>query len=242
MSVLDRTHCMTGGLDLAAGGRDYSALAIAERVEVPTSLRYRRTGEPYTHCEDVFYVRHLKRWPVGTDPGDVLRETALLLMEVRELTGASVLLSYDATGLGAGVRSIVRDMHMAGEWVRRPHSVTITAGQHSEAGNTPKVDLVSHLARLLHEERIRIAGGLEHAAQARAELLGYSVKVTPAGNERFEARTEGLHDDFVTAIALAVRRRSRHEEPRRVLPEDLDDPDRPPVVEWPKHRAGEVLR
>jgi hypothetical protein len=238
MIELRATHCLTGGLDLAAGGRDYSALAIAERVEVPIGLREHRLYGPYTATEDHWFVRHLTRWPVGTDPGDVLRETAGLLREVHDRMGSVVLLRYDGTGLGAGVRSIVRDLYMAGEWDRRPKPVTITAGQQSESG-VPKVDLVSHLARLLHEGRLRIASTLEHAPQAQKELLGYAVKVTAAGNERFEARTEGLHDDFVTAIALAVRK-SNHTPARRLLREDLDDPDARPVVEWPPHRRGEL--
>jgi hypothetical protein len=219
--------CWTAGLDLAAGGRDYSALVVAERRVTPAGTRQLVTGGSFSVFTDQWYVRDAYRWPVGTDPGDVLHDVAGKLAALIEDRKIELLrLEWDATGLGHGLRSTVRDLYYAGKLLNvQPVGVTITGGAKSEAGNAPKVDLVSGLSRLLHERRVRIASTLGEAPQLRRELLGYTVKVTAAGNERYEARTESLHDDLGTALMLAVRRSTNHAEPNLVLGHEVDEPD-----------------
>ncbi len=207
------TTCMTGGLDLAAGGRDFSALVIAEHFEVYNG----KTGwsiiaGEFDKTDSHHLVQHIQRWPRGTDPGDVLREASQLLAHPR--LEECCRLRYDATGLGAGVRSIVRDMYQDGRFRWMPIGITITGGEKSEKG-VPKVDLVSSLSRLLQEERLHLAEA-PHRADLVRELEAFQAKLTPAGNWRYEAESESVHDDLVTATMLATFRPLNHVPARRV--------------------------
>lgn len=208
------------GLDLAAV-RDYSALAIVERIEVASDdVRCWSTGEPYMVPDQHYFTRFLKRWERGTDPGVVVDDVADLLDEPG-LRG-DCLLRYDATGMGVGVRSILEDRWRQGRFWHKPSGVTITSGAASQNGNVPKVDLVSTLVRLQRERRLHQPPGLKSGEQLRRELFAFQVKVTAAGNERYEAQTESVHDDMVMALALAVwGKPRRHAEPRRWAPEEL---------------------
>jgi hypothetical protein len=53
-------------------------------------------------------------------------------------------------------------------------------------------------------EQVAIAEGLPLTAVLAEELAAFRVKVTPAGNETFEAWRERDHDDLVLAVALAL--------------------------------------
>ncbi len=212
---------LIAGLDLAAT-RDFSALAMVERVEVASDdvRTWWSPGERYMVPEQHFLVRHLVRWPRGTDPGDVVTQVQDLLAEPG--VGQFCLLRYDATGMGVGVRSIIRERYQQGRFSRWPVGINIHGGAESRGSSVAKVDLVSTLVRLQRERRLHVSRGLEWGAQLRKELLGFQVKVTAAGNERFEAQTESLHDDLVTAVALGVYGSpSGHVEPRRWAPEEL---------------------
>lgn len=193
------------GLDLAAGGKDFSTLCIAEQYALPTGEkgRWLHTGESFDKFVEHYVISGLHRWPQGTDPGDVLRDTARLL-DLPQFAWAR--LRYDATGLGAGVRSIVRDLQSSGHFPAGVHAVTITGGQQSEHG-TPKVDLVSRLSRLLHEQRLHVLDVGELAKAWRTEMQAFQAKITVAGNIRYEAETESVHDDLVMATALAVNKK-----------------------------------
>lgn len=202
------------GLDLAAGGKDYSTLCIAEQYAIPTGEKrhWIHTGERFEVHVEHYVVVGLYRWPQGTDPGDVLRDTARLL-DLPQFAWAR--LRYDATGLGAGVRSIVRDLQASGHFPAGVHAVTITGGQQSEHG-TPKVDLVSRLSRLLHEQRLHVLDVGELAKAWRVEMQAFQAKVTVAGNIRYEAESESVHDDLVMATALAVNRKAGYGQVRVV--------------------------
>lgn len=195
---------MYGGLDLAAGGKDFSTLVLAEQYEIPTGHRghWIHQSGVWEETAAHYVITGIHRWPQGTDPGDVLAQAADIF-DHPALDHAR--LRYDATGLGAGVRSIVRDLHSRGRFPAGYSAVTITGGQQSEHG-TPKLDLVSTLGRLLHERRLHVLDG-PLVKQWKTEMNAFQAKVTAAGNVRYEAQTEAIHDDLVMATALAVNKR-----------------------------------
>jgi hypothetical protein len=223
---------LIAGLDLAAV-RDYSALAMVERVEV-ASADYRQAWVNPSDWEPGYWdrvmvpeqhylVRHLVRWPRGTDPGEVVDDTAALLEEPQ--IGEACLLRYDATGMGIGVKSIIQERWRAGRFgAHRPIGINIHGGDESNGSSVAKVDLVSTVVRLLRERRLHLARGMQHVDQLRKELLGFQVKVTATGREKYEAQTESLHDDMVIAVALAVFGKPRyHAAPRYWAPEELTE-------------------
>lgn len=249
----DNRRCLQGGLDLAGAGLDWSALVVAERFEVHTGEKtwgwVNGIGRvPVDKTRDHYLVRLVRRWPRGTDPGDVLASLGRAVQQP-ELDGLRV--RWDATGLGGGLRGVVRDMTRDGVFAKRQMlSVVITAGEQSEVG-VPKQDLVSGLSRVVHEQRLHIVAGDpsqldETLEQCRRELHAYVAKPLESGRFKYEA-AGAEHDDITTALALAVYAPMRGSA-RRVAASYFRDniltgvEDLPPVVVRPAWRAGEVLR
>ena len=71
-------------------------------------------------------------------------------------------------------------------------------------------ELVSKLQAPLHSGDLRIAASLPDAAVLARKLQDFRVGFPEAGNATFNAR-EGVHDDLVLALALAVFGLSRPE-------------------------------
>jgi len=186
------------GLDLGQR-RDYTALAVVERIEEVTGefdwARYE------TRLEKRYDVRHLERPPLGTPYTDVAQRVKEVTMSER-LRGRCKLV-VDATGVGAPVVDLLRASQLGCGIV----PVTITSGdkesQNGSQWRVPKRDLVVGLQVLLEQGRLRIAGGLPEGALLMDELRQMRIKMMPSGHERFEAWREGAHDDLVLAVALA---------------------------------------
>lgn len=178
------------GLDLGQS-HDYTALAIAERIDLPTG------GKSKAGC---YHLRHLERFKLGTSyPAVVERVMGLLTTE--PLRGRSKLV-VDATGVGAPVVDLFRDAEL------NPAAVTITGGTSvtSVAGSmhVPKRDLVSTLQVLFQGERLKVAEGLPEAQTLVKELLDFQVKINVAtAHDSYGPWREGGHDDLVLAVALA---------------------------------------
>ena len=183
------------GLDLGQAS-DYTAIAVAERVEEGAKETVKKGNEYQLH------IRHLERFRDVRYPEVSER--------VKRLLGAPPLqknskLVVDATGVGAAVVDMLR-----GSAGLTFDAVTITGGDtQSKAGygnyRVPKRDLVGGLQVLLQSGRLKIASSLEHAGTLRAELLNFRVKINLAsGHDSYEAWREGDHDDLVLAAALAV--------------------------------------
>jgi hypothetical protein len=56
----------------------------------------------------------------------------------------------------------------------------------------------------LGNRRLRVAEGLPEARTLKDELGKFTVKITEALNEQYEAWRENDHDDLVLAVALAA--------------------------------------
>jgi hypothetical protein len=180
------------GLDLGKA-RDYSALAVVERVRKPPADR---TDRPASHA-----VRHLRRWPLHTSYTDVAADVGRL---VRAPPLTSPVVVVDQTGVGQAVVDYLAKLQLAASLER----VVITGGRRTSRGadgawRVPKKDLVFCLQGLLRSRRLQI-GALPERTALIQELLGFGVKLTTAANETFGARRERDHDDLVLAVALAA--------------------------------------
>ena len=181
------------GLDLGQA-RDYSALAILERVWKPHPDGAGRLEAHYA-------LRHLQRWPLHTSYTAVAADLAKLVC-LPPLQWP--VLVIDQTGVGQAVVDFLAEKQLAAALER----VVITSGQQisrSACGNwhVPKKKLITCLLGLLKSRRLQLAAVPERPALIQ-ELLAFRVKITAAANETFEAWRERDHDDLVLAVALAV--------------------------------------
>lgn len=177
------------GLDLGQA-QDYTALAIAEQ----------QPGEDYTAT---YHVRHLQRFKLGTPYPDIVAAVAALLASP-QLEGQNVSLVVDATGVGAPVIDLLdrADLPVT------PIAVSITGGdtvsQDGRNYRVPKRDLVSVCKVLLQTERLQFAE-LPDTPTLVNELLSFQVKIDPkTAHDSYAVWREGVHDDLVLAVALAV--------------------------------------
>src|SRR5262249_13999077 len=117
------------------------------------------------------------------------------------LKGATLVV--DATGVGRPVVDIVRKSGLCGRLV----PVTITAGRRPCLRDgfyrVPKIVLVSTLRALLQQRRLQLAERLAESRALLRELQSLRVEITASLHERFCARA-GVHDDLITALALAA--------------------------------------
>jgi hypothetical protein len=199
------------GLDLGCTS-DYSALALVRREPAIDTL-----GQPVKdHRGDNLYdfnCVNIERYALGTSYPVIVSAVAEVMgrRELRAAGNTDVVLAVDATGAG---RPVV-DMFLAAPMPCEVVPVTITGGLAeprrdcwSAMGGptawwTPKVHLVSAVQAALQGGRLKVAPRLRYAELLKKELFAFNAKVTAAGNDTFEAR-EGVHDDLVLAVVLAV--------------------------------------
>jgi hypothetical protein len=182
---------LIGSVDLGQSV-DYTAFAAVD-------LTRRQDGDAYMVTR--YAVRRLRRWPLGTTY-HTIADDLKAQFAAAPLKGCTLLV--DVTGVGAAVYEIFRKAGIKA--VLRP--VLITAGHQvtPKAGgwHVPKRELAGALVAAFQARRVGIAAGLPEAEVLAKELANFRVKVTPAGNETFEALREGDKDDLVLAVAMAV--------------------------------------
>jgi len=171
------------GVDLGQAA-DYTAISVIEKTD------------------EYLLLRHLERLQLGTSyPVQV--ERVKKIFQALDKEENTVELIVDHTGVG---RAVVDLMEQAG---LLPIALTITAG--NEATKTgyiwhiPKRDLVSALIIAFQTGELKIAQSLPEAEILVKELMNFKLKVNlQTGHDSYEAWREGIHDDLVLSVALAV--------------------------------------
>jgi hypothetical protein len=186
------------GLDLGNPG-EFSALALVERT--------RAEGEA---GETVFSLRDLKRYPPGTPyQGMAADLRSRLDAEFPErlnpfpLRAAPVAVDVTATG-----REVL-DTFRLGDPPPALVPVTLTMGLadgYDEQGTfrTSKRNRMTRLQVLLQAKRVRIPKALDNAELLVKELLGYRPKVKLGTDPAQADWRDGLADDLIFAVALAI--------------------------------------
>ncbi len=198
----------TVGLDLGQG-QDYTALVVVERVIVLPPLvsvgAFWRAPHIYGDAlRDELWVRHLRRWELGTPYPVIVSDVATMLRDPRM---DDAMLFLDGTGVGRAVRDMFRE-----EWERapfgayRPIAVTVTGGHDRNGYNVPKSDLMAAIQVPLQQGVLRVAERLTLGDQLERELTAFRQVITASGRESFDIQRragEG-HGDLVSALALAL--------------------------------------
>jgi hypothetical protein len=179
------------GLDLGQS-RDYTALAIAERVLPP--------GERHA----TYLFRHVQRVPLGT-PYPAVVQHVTDLMSRAPLKGQSFL-ALDYTGVGRPVADMFRQARIPHLYFVSLHggNTATWEGYGPISVSVPKRDLIAAAQVLLQSKRLVIAGAMPDTANLVSELQNYQVKIDPiTSHDSYSAWREGVHDDLVFAVALA---------------------------------------
>ena len=161
----------------------------------------------------VFDLRYLERVPLHTSYHDIVKRVGDMMDRLKR---ERCRLAVDATGVGVPVVELFEN---AALW---PTAVTITAGVTSSMDgfggyHVPKRDLVSKLAVLFQNGRLRVARGIGHGQLFIKELQAFRVKISLSGHDSYEAHREGDHDDLVLAVAIGAWVAERERGPAAVL-------------------------
>lgn len=183
------------GLDLGPP-TEPTAVAVLER------RRLRPGGEALP--PPAYALRHLERFPPGTQYPDVVAATRELL-RMPPLRGAWLL--ADATAVGWAVQELVCD-GLRGRVTALYSPVVLSGGGAVEAGArggiaVPKADVVGTLQVLLQTRRLAVPAALAHADELARGLAVYRPRLPLAGSDAMAWR-DGRHDDLVLAVALAA--------------------------------------
>ena len=108
-------------------------------------------------------------------------------------------------GVGRAVVDLMRSARPG--CVVMPVNITSGQMQTEEVGyyGVPKRDLILGVPEL---GVLRIAAGLEHGPNLVQEMSAMQVKISPAGHEQFAVWREGVHDELVFAVAIAMLERA----------------------------------
>lgn len=187
---------------------DNSALAVVERLEQQMAMDLAGLT-----IADHHHVRYLKRWDLGTEYADVVKQTGDI---IRRFHLEDAVLVIDATGVGRKVCDLYLQAYRMGElgnfW---PRPYVITGGREVTDELVPKRELVGTMQTLIQSKRLKISEVLPEAELLKAELLNFKVKTSAVtGQDTYEAARAGDHDDIVLAVALACWYRHQLTEPR----------------------------
>lgn len=198
------------GLDIGQAA-DYTAL-VADDVTMEHT-GYDPKGEQ--SFDIIHRVRHVERFPLGLSY-PVMVQRVLRMTESPELRDCRLVV--DATGVGRPVVDMMRGskVHL--------FPVMITAGASEsfdkDAGfwHIPKRELISTVQVVLGHGRLRFAK-LPESDIIKKEFQNFRLKVTPKGNDTYEAWREGDHDDLVLSVALGVYFGEKYREPAKRKPD-----------------------
>jgi hypothetical protein len=154
-----------------------------------------------------FDAMALKRYALGTPYADIVEHVVAQALRPELWADGPPRIVIDATGVGAAVAEMFRRALV-------PHppiecwSIVITAGKAvTQPGprtvHVAKQEIAGCIRSTLETARLRVPAGLEFAEALRRELGDFTVKVTPAGGETFEAGA-GQYDDLVMCVAIPV--------------------------------------
>lgn len=166
--------------------RDYTALAIVQRVELAVLDQVQRPE---------YHVRSLKRFPLRTETPAIIHHL-YDLVQWRPLRD-KIKVVVDGSGSG---RPIHQEMARTG---LRPTPYVITAGGGAHGNHVSKQVLVSRLKLCMEQRRVKVSPYLQLSAELKGEFQNFQAKISPSGNWKYGAAA-GTHDDFVMAIAMAI--------------------------------------
>lgn len=177
------------GLDLGQS-QDYTALAIAEKLDVAGS---------------VYNVRRLERVRSESYPNIVKRVSEIM----GKLPGASLALDY--TGVGRPVYDMFLDAGLKPTGILIHDGAAVNHDFGTYIYRVPKRDLIGILKVCFQNGQVdqrpamRISNKLKLAETLKTEILNLKLKIDPVtAHDSYSAWREGDHDDLVLAAGILL--------------------------------------
>ncbi|MFO0805097.1 MAG: hypothetical protein U0791_18480 [Gemmataceae bacterium] len=177
------------GLDLGQP-HEFTALVVVER-------RLTTDFDRPSRSVSRFDVRHIHRWPLGTNYPAIAADLKNLFAE-KPLKGSELII--DQTGVGRAVVDLIRSSEIAASM----RAYTITAGETGHGRTVAKKNLVGAVQAPLQERRLRFAESLPLTPTLARELEMFRTKATFDNSDVFAGWRERDHDDLVLGLALAL--------------------------------------
>lgn len=193
--------------------RDYSAIAVLERVRFVSNVVEQRGFEPPALLEksrEEYWVRHLQRLKRGTNYVDQV-EIVGALFRALPVTKEPPTLCLDVTGAGRPLEDVARRRGL------QPHAILITGG-HAETRvgrfelHVPRKVLLTNLAVQLQNGTLKVAPGLAEGETLVTELANVRLRAFSA-----EAENDTVTDDLAFAVALGLLLQMRRPKPWQVI-------------------------
>jgi len=177
------------GLDLGQA-QDYTAISILEQ---------RWSDQPRGYNYDLRYLDRFR----GVPYPEVVKKVAILVRSPKIMGSEPPVLVVDKTGVGAPIVDMFRQGGV------RPVEITISGGNSPSVVPrgfaVPKRDLVFALLKAFQTGQFKIAAGLPLGDTLMHELLNFNVKINlVTSHDSYGAWREGIHDDMVMSVAMAV--------------------------------------
>lgn len=215
MGTVSLTDRVTIGVDIGQK-IDPTAIVVCQATRRATGRMIRGASygdgsfDQRRAFETVFEARSMVRMPLGTSYPAVAARIAEVAAGVRAYNPGGVYLTLvvDATGVGQPVVDILEGA-LRGRGVRLC-AATFTHGDrldgqiYNREVRVGKAYLVSRLQALLQTDRLRLPPQHPEAAAMARELADYEIRIDQDANDRYGAFRVGQHDDYVTALGLAV--------------------------------------
>lgn len=193
----------TEGIDIL--GMDLGKQSDPASIAIVTQTMRPHASRP-KELEPVYFVRGLRRWPLGTDYAALADDVCKIVL-MPPLN--SPPFAFDCTGPGIPFGDILRRLEPACHL--RP--ITITAGANVtetefNAFNVAKRKLVGALVAVYASGRIKVRpdkDGSQEGKVLERQIQALTIQITKAGNETFEIPRDGSgHGDLAVACALAI--------------------------------------
>lgn len=169
--------------------RDHTAISIVEKRLSPIG-------------KSEYHVRQLSRLPLKMDYTRQADRIISVVQRLQEQHQNPVVL-VDVGGVGRPFLDLLRDRGVDATGIQVTGGDVVREGG-SGSINVPKRDLVLALELAFEQKRIRIPDTLKSKEILIAELQNFTVKISSAGHDSYNAARESIHDDLITALALPV--------------------------------------
>jgi hypothetical protein len=195
---------LAAGVDLAQAF-DTSTICVLRKVRLPVEIK---GGDASTLGPDLrqklgpakIYVEHAERLPLHQSYVQQAARIKTISM-MPQYRGAQWL--TDRTGVGRSVVDILTDVYNL-----PTKRISITSGRNigrDKDGSitVPKIDLMAAVMASFAQKELRISPKLNDFIEVMKQIRAMQSQYTTGGSVTWNA-VSGQHDDYVTAIALAL--------------------------------------